>query len=147
MGHTCCFGKQCNMCIFPQIWIWWISVFDHSQNRTFLFEVMGIKTINDTPPPTFILMTSNRALHFYPTTNIQHTQKPFSLSSSVCHKETGRTTLDLPKRQNTSYWTFRVDRLTEGLRPSHCELLLRCFWASPAHSEVFHFVAQKHPVK
>lgn len=79
------------------------------------------------PPPTFILMTSNGDLHFYPTTNIQHTQKPFSLSSSACHKETGRTTLDLPKRQNTSYWTFREDGVAEELRPRPCELLLRCF--------------------
>lgn len=84
-------------------------MFDHSLNRTFLFEVMGIKAINDSPP-TFIPMTSNGDQSIYLTSNIQHTQKPFSLCSSVHHKDRGKTTLDLSKGQNASYWTFSQDR-------------------------------------
>lgn len=83
MRSRCCREKnQCNMCIFPQIWTWWIWAFDHSQKGDFCFEVMGIKTINDSLP-TLIPMASHWDQTVYPTSNTHTSHFHFVQTSTT----------------------------------------------------------------
>lgn len=125
------------MCIFPQIWIWWIWVFDHSLNRTFLFEVMGIKAINDSPP-TFIPMTSNGDQSINLTTNIQHIH-----FAQVSTTKTEKKQLWIYQRDRTQATGLLVK--TEWLRSETLMLwapvevsLSNNTGSFTAHSEVFY---------
>lgn len=93
---------------FPQIWTWWIWTFDHSQKGDFCFEVMGIKTIND----SLHLDSHGFSLRSNRLSNLQHTHKPFSLCSNVYHHETEQK-VDFSEGHRSGYWTSNAELIEE----------------------------------
>lgn len=135
------------MCIFPQIWIWWVSVFDHSQNRTFLFEVMGIKTINDSPPP--------KPLYSWLLTEICTFIQPPIFNTHKSHFHLVQ--VSATKRREEQLWIYQRDRTqatglsgkTGWLRSWSLVTVSDCWgvFEPPLLTLTsFTFVAQKHPV-
>lgn len=76
----------------PQIWPWWISLFDPWRNRT-VHGNRGYKWHHDRAPYSHCLFLEFRA--FCLTTNIWDTQKQFSHSPSVYKGWRGKTLVSL----------------------------------------------------